>query len=506
MKIKTLWKWSKFLQHETYLTAHLEMAGSQRDRILQKIEKNIGYIRTNENVQTVVFAFMLGLMNVTPILALINLTKIQNTSGIDAGNFGNVMFTFSLAIATYYLSVFFFLFIFRVIAISYFMSGALFKFLTTIPLSRRDRGTLIFLAYLRINLADLIVLTVTFPIASLIVAGNPILFLTSLACNLSYEFLFISLLIKISGFISRRFLQLGKTSRASNFLRIFLYVGYVLALFFFSLLFNFLSRYIHYLFENPILPANMEFYFNIIFSLIIVPFSGAYLVTFSTLAFPIASLTVMELLLTSLIGFSILFLLTVISIRSGILTLSALYDVKTIKGVAVSRQNIITLENIKVSTDKPLIAILKKNVTGLTREIGNFIYYFMALLLPTVSTTSFIMSGGGADYFIFIPVTLSYVGLQPFTINQALSGTEEKLGSIFSALPVRTWDIYNAKRIIMTTNLIISYVLTLIIGCFVVKDPFLLVISQLTLLSSIFIIVPVFYMFHAILFGKVENR
>ncbi|MEJ2279843.1 MAG: CPBP family glutamic-type intramembrane protease, partial [Candidatus Lokiarchaeota archaeon] len=299
------------------------------------------------------------------------------------------------------------------------------------------------------------------------------------------------ILVIIGERLSRLFSKRVINSKKTNIFRIITMLGYVIIAISTGFLLN-LTYYLIDFFLNSFVNLQDLTNVNLILSLIPFPFAPAYLISIISLQ----SQVQIELLLTSLIGFS-LFLIIIwrlfrIAFRS--LHLVTTTESEGSKAEEASKKVIESLEDIQIEVKTPIKSYLKKDLVSLTRDYQSFMFFIMPIIWPAlmliimsypiaqeVSSTFSIMILWGIilSLCIFIPMIL-IIGL----INLEESGE-----SALASLPTVPRKQAKAKLILISLIQTVSFILISIIVTIQIKSLLFMIIYFATLpISWIFLL------------------
>ena len=134
MKNKQLYKISKYAYKEAFLESQLEMAGVNQAQILEKMEKNTKYMRTQDiAMKFVVVIYLAGMVTLpVQVFYLLNDAIANGIPSQWAVFAGGISFSVFFAIQLMFLLTF------GVYISSGFFSGEEFKWLSTLPLSKKE--------------------------------------------------------------------------------------------------------------------------------------------------------------------------------------------------------------------------------------------------------------------------------------------------------------------------------------------------------------------------------
>ena len=151
------WKLSRIVHREVFLDGSIATSGPGKDRLLERIRESRNYLQSSAIIMKVLSAvFALAIYAMT-ILGMVNsfLPGIQNA-------------IFSLSASTSIVFVFQFMFVFTygMIGLIGFFSSSAFKYLNTLPISKKKIQTTAYLTYFRLINWQMVSIFIGLPIAS----------------------------------------------------------------------------------------------------------------------------------------------------------------------------------------------------------------------------------------------------------------------------------------------------------------------------------------------------
>ena len=274
---KSFYSLAKFTTHEILMEGQIASAGAHQARLLEKFKKNKNYIKIQFLALKIVFAIMFVFF---PILPLTTYLQIDNSLVSYTPN--SIAFITSFMLGIYFGMTFLYMLMFGMVSTSSFMSGNSFKWLQTLPFSKKEMRKIGFMTLFRNLDLPLIISIFAFPIIMLIGTQNFLIFITSFLVSILNVIFNFSLLVIIGEKLSFLFSESKGQSKKVNTIRLITMFGYFTVAFgsglIFTLGFNSVDRFL-IMFEtsepSPIL--------NLILSLIPFALAPAYLISLSTM-------------------------------------------------------------------------------------------------------------------------------------------------------------------------------------------------------------------------------
>nr|MDO8115321.1 hypothetical protein [Candidatus Sigynarchaeota archaeon] len=153
---------------------------------------------------------------------------------------------------------------------------------------------------------------------------------------------------------------------------------------------------------------------------------------------------------------------------------------------------------------KPLPALVKKTFSIITREYAILLNFVIGIMMPMIIFVMGLSSGDITDAGWASGIV--YIGFQVHMVHNAISGGEEKVGSVLTSMPVKTWDVYNARRITMYLNQGISTAICMVLVLCLARDPLEIVMYQTVLISLAMVTVPLYLILYSIAFCRLNGR
>ena len=462
-KKKSFYSLAKFTTHEILMDGQIASAGAHQSRLLEKFKKNKNYINHQFIALKVVFSFLFVVLPLVPLLTYFSIQE-----DIASYSINSISFISSFVFGIYFGMTFLYMLMFGMVSTSSFMSGNSFKWLQTLPFSKKEIRKIGFMTLFRNLDFPLIILIAAFPITMLIGTQNFLIFLTSLLVSILNIVFNFSLLIIIGEKLSFLFSESKSKSKRVNLVRIITMVSYFTIAFGSGMMFSmgvqsidtFLTK-----FETSEPPTIL----NIILSLIPFVLAPAYFLTLSTLPNQVH----LGILWSTLTGFMIFILVVWGLFRMAQRALRTTISTEIIVDT-VEKKDI----QVEIEHKSTIFAYIRKDLVSATRDMQSFMFLFFPIFYPLVLT--FTLQGpiinevttlGGililwsiiVGVFLFIPPML-VVGL----LNLEESGS-----SVVASLPIIPRDQAKAKMILMMSIqgislTFISILLTILTGSILV--------------------------------------
>ena len=171
-KKKSFYSLAKFTTHEILMDGQIASAGAHQSRLLEKFKKNKNYINHQFIALKVVFSFLFVVLPLVPLLTYFSIQE-----DIASYSINSISFISSFVFGIYFGMTFLYMLMFGMVSTSSFMSGNSFKWLQTLPFSKKEIRKIGFMTLFRNLDFPLIILIAAFPITMLIGTQNFLIFL-----------------------------------------------------------------------------------------------------------------------------------------------------------------------------------------------------------------------------------------------------------------------------------------------------------------------------------------
>ncbi|MHA1647141.1 MAG: hypothetical protein ACTSVL_06185 [Promethearchaeota archaeon] len=501
MKNKQLYKISKYAYKEAFLESQLEMAGVNQAKILEKMEKNSKYMRTQDIAMKIVVAIYLAGMVILPI-QVYRLLDSAKTSGIPdqwAIFAGGISFSIFSAIQLLFLLTF------GVFISSGFFSGEEFKWLSTLPISKKDLHKITLFTFFRTIDSQFITLALGFPIATFFTTKSILLTFISIIVSLLNMVFSFGVLAVFGEKLNRIMKNSDVTSKKASIIRVSVMVGYAVLTMGIVLSFQMIIPEIEPFFANY--PSNLEPYelINKYIGIIPYPLSGGFLISsiyVGTQDIPFAQL------ITPILGIILLLILNIWFYRIVMKKMDNIIFKKTGSLLNKDKQKITEIDDIKIKTVEPMNAFFNRDKKMASRDVQVIMMIVMPILLPFISYASVMFAADemGSELDMIIMLTnLSYWMMSGVIIIVTLLNIESSGSTITQALPINPRDQAIAKIKWLLIILPISSLISLI--PYIGKDSLVTNLIYILLTVSLGPLTGVLTLLLRVrLFGKMKNK
>ena len=441
-----LYSVSKFTNFEMIMDSQLASSGAHQAKVLEKCEKNNKYIKTQAISIKIVSAFLMVFM---PLISVIMYYEITEEIG-DLFPIQGRIYIFSFFILLALIISILYLFLFGLFTTSSLMSGSAFKWLHTLPLSRKALKKLGFMTLFRNLNIQILVMTFAFPIIFFIITQNILTFFMSLISSFLITIFGASILIIVGEKFSRVFSESSRQSSKANLLRMVSLIGFFIIAFGSSFIMNFGINALFTLIEDfSSNPPTMGL--NMILSMIPLPFAPAYLVSLSLVADQVP----LSLWASTIVGMVLLAGITFLTYKIAIKSLSSVatfeLDSSRAKKDAKRKEKPISIE---VKSTSPIKSFIRKDLIASTRDYQSLIFVLMPLLYPVIMILSMqaaITNEVSSTFSIMILWAIIMIASQfiPLMLVGGLLNMEESGSSTLASLPLLPRDQAKAKLVLM---------------------------------------------------------
>ena len=480
---------SKFTNYEIIVDSMFASSGAHQAKVLEKFEKNNKYIKNQAIVLKFVSALVMMFM---PFLSIIMYFEI--TEGIyPSYPIEGQIFVYSFFMWIFLTISILFIFLFGLFTTSSLMSGNAFKWLQTLPISRKNLKKLGFMTLFRNLSAPIIVMTFAFPIVLLIVTQSFLTFILSVISSFFITILGVSILIIVGDRLSQVFSESSRKSKKANILRIVSLMGFFFIVFGSSFVLQFgMNAIVSLIDVFSTNPPSMNL--NILLSFIPLPFAPGYLVGLSLTSEQVP----LNLWISSLLGMAILAVITFLFYKVAIKSLNSVATIENNYAKIIKESKTITETiEIEIKPMSPVKSYIRKDLISSTRDYKSLIFILMPLLYPIILIISMqapITREVSSTFSIMILWAIIMMVNQfiPLMLVRGLLNLEESGSSTLASLPLLPRDQAKGKLILMLIIQGISLILMATILTILTQSIIVLILF----LSSL----PILWMFLLFIF------
>ncbi|MFW9824771.1 MAG: type II CAAX prenyl endopeptidase Rce1 family protein [Candidatus Thorarchaeota archaeon] len=470
-KRKSFYSLAKFPSYEILMESQMASAGAHQAKFIEKLKRNKSYIKNQAFGLKVVFSLLFLFLPLLPLVTYFQMRENLYIHSIDTIFFiSSFLFMIFLGMELMYTLMF------GMISTGSFMSGNAFKWLQTLPFSKKSLKRIGVMTLFRNLDIPLIVLVLGFPIIMLIITLNIAIFFICLIVSIVNVVFSFSILLLIGEKMSILFSESKTRSKNASIIRTITMVGYFVIMFGTSFIFSWGINTVQNLFDIFTL-NDPPFILILIFSLIPFLFAPAFLVSLSTLQFQVYPI----LIITTLTGFAISILLTWIIFRFAQRALHSAIssEVKTEK---VEKREI----KFELKPTSTIKAYIRKDIASSTRDIQSFMFLFFPIFYPLIMILSMIGLFNeittSIEVILFIwSIILAIYLFIPIMLVVGFLNIEESGSSTLASLPLVPRDQAKAKILLMSSIQSISLLITSILLAILLKDFIIILLLLITL-------------------------
>jgi len=470
-KKKSFYSLAKYPTYEILMESQMASAGAHQAKFVEKLKKNKNYIKHQSWVLKIVFSFLFLLL---PLLPLVTYFQIADNIGIYT--ISTIFFVSSFLFMIFFGMTLMYMLMFGMLSTGSFMSGNAFKWLQTLPFSKKSLKKIGFMALFRNLDIPIIVLTVGFPIIMLIATQDITMFFICLVTSIVNVVSSFSILVIVGEKISFLFSESKMKSKNANIIRTVTMLGYFIIMFGSSFIFSWGisavdSFFVAFATNEP--PSILI----IILSLIPFLFAPAFLVSLNSLQYQVQPIFI----LTTITGFVLTIILTwfIFKIAQRALRSAISSEIKIEK---VEKREI----QFELKPTSPIKAYLRKDLVSSIRDIQSFMFLFFPIVYPLIMILS--MSGLFNDITISLETILMILSIIlilylfiPIMLIVGFLNLEESGSSTIASLPVIPRDQAKAKIILMLSLQGISLIITSLVLTLLLQSVEVLILLLITL-------------------------
>jgi len=376
----SLYYLTKYTSKELLVEELVFTKGGNKSYFLNKYNNRPFRFKLKVVLTKLFYAIIFGVMPVIPLLTYLELINLFMNS---SASIESIFFMGGLLFSLYFALQFLNFFIMGMLDVTMIISGKIFEWLETLPISRKKLLKIVYLTLFRSYDIPIVVLFFSFPLVMLIGSQSLIIFLICFGIsfiNLIFSF---SILILIGERINRilDINEIGsKKTLLIRLINIFSYLvivfsSYAIIQWFFSSIGT-----MYYLF----VASDYQSIINLILSLIPYPFSSSFLISL----FIAPNQASPQLWVSTLIGFALFSIITYWISKKAFkaierISISKLKAINVIGNFeAINKDNRV---DVRITT--PFIAYLRKDLYTISRDIKAFISIIMPITLSFVFIT-----------------------------------------------------------------------------------------------------------------------
>ncbi|MFX0176031.1 MAG: type II CAAX prenyl endopeptidase Rce1 family protein [Candidatus Hodarchaeota archaeon] len=488
-----LFSLAKIITREILIQEEIQYSDLYRSKFFENIKKSQRFIR-NKILATKIFgAIIFGVLPIIPLVTYLQIIHYldNNIIPIDIVIFGG-----GIIFSIFFLVQFFNFFLLAMINTTMIMSGKIFEWYESLPITRDTLKRLVFLTIFRSLDLPILVIIFAFPI-TMFIGTLDILILVICGSISLLNFLFSFLILVVFGERINRIMDINEAnSKKTFFIRIFNLFSYVLIVVSSVYLIQWASESIGTFFS---LFANQEntAFINLILSIIPYPLNPGYFIAL----FITPNQVSLNLWISISIG-----LIIFITLTWGIYkqSLKSLDHATISKFKPIKRKVLLDKDNfsVKIKRKKPVGAFLKKDLIIASRDLKSFMSIVMPIFLSFIFVFTYDISNKELilNWFVLVGFNIIITGI---TVNGILK-IEEPSETIKASLPIVQRHQAKAKLILIFGVYIVALISPLILYINNTDFNEFLIITLLTFPIAVIFLLIMFIM-RIRFFSKLRN-
>ena len=439
-----LFRFAKLANEELLLKGLLHTKGRYPTKFLEKYKNKPYHFKIKVIATKILYSLIFGILPLLPILTYFQIVE-NLTSGLVSVE--NIILTGIVFFGLYFGLQFFNFFLMCIFESSTIMSGSIFAWFRTLPISREKFSKLAYLTMFRSFDIPIIVIILGLPITMLIGTQNLIIFFVCLGIsllNIIFSFDIVILLGKRLNRVMDFNSTNSKKTLAVRMINLLSYVFIILSSVYviqwafgnIEAIFLFVIR-----FEQPA-------FVNIVLSIIPFPFAPSYLVSLAIIPTEITP----ALWGSAIIGVG-LYVLLIWGIHSK--TSEKLGEISHNESTKVKKNLVRDEVQVEIKTYSPLKAILHRDLLIISHDLKTFMAIIMPIVLSCIFIFSFnIVYMGDAniverDIFLYWVSILIFCPIITAMLVYGLSNIQSSGISISASLPINPREQATAKIILL---------------------------------------------------------
>ncbi|UYP44285.1 hypothetical protein NEF87_000570 [Candidatus Lokiarchaeum ossiferum] len=489
---------SKYSYKEAFLQGQMEQAGSNLYSIMEKMEKNTKYLRNQNIAMKVVMTIYVSLLIFSPISAFLNAR-----ASFGLASYQWRLFSSGLVMNLFFLMQFFYILMFGLFFASGMLSGEAFRFLSTLPIPKKDLRKISYMTFLRGIDAPAIALCLVFPFAAAIITQDIFITLICLIVSILNTIFTFSILIIIGTKMQKILAPSNTRSRKADVIRILWLIGYFIATITSAVGFQIIYENIEPFYYTEGLTLITTTIWNQILPWISFPLSGGYLIMELFIGPTHFSLLT---LVASIVGVIIFGILDYILTRKALNILDTIVYGKD--GAFEEESYITTVEDIQITIVSPKQAYIRRDMKLVPRDIQVIIMNIMPILFPlfgVIIGAGVVRPGDPDAIFAILGLSLFYSIFGSMMAAIGMMMVESTGTTIIQSLPIVERDQAKAK---------LQWICVVLLASFVIPAISMIVSPNMRdLLKYMVILWPLSFLFgianieySAVIFGKLKYK
>jgi hypothetical protein len=436
---------SKITTYEILIDDQMEQLESVRFRNLKRDLLNREFLKRRFLLSKIFGAVIFGVLPIIPLL-----TYFQVLDFINEGTFPTeiILFTSSLLFSVYFLFQFFNFFLMSMLNTMKIISGSIFEWFETLPISRERLKKLILLTIIRSLDIPLLAITFSLPIVMLVGTQNLLIFFTCIGVSIINTIFSFCLLIIFSERMNRVLNINNIGSKRTHFIRMINLISYIAIVIGSVLLIQWVLNSVAIFFDLFIRTRYPRLVI-LVLSMIPFPIAPGYLIS----SFIVPHRITFQIWFNIFIGVAFFLILTLLIYFKSVnhVKKSSFSKFKSEK-----RKSFESIKNsIKIKVNSTVWAYIRKDLITVTRDLKFFLSVIMPIVIGFIFTFTYNLTNLGGitpfkidsifNFIVIIGINLIISGM---IVNGVLN-VEESGASVLASLPLVPRDQAKAKLILM---------------------------------------------------------
>ena len=494
-----LYRFAKLANEELLLEGLLQTKGLYPMKFLEKYKKKPNHFKIRVVATKILYSLIFGILPLLPIL-----TYFQIVENLIDGRISveTIIFTGSVFFGLYFALQFFNFFLMCILESGMIMSGSIFTWFKTLPISREKLNKMAYLTMFRSFDIPIIVIILGFPITMLIGTQNLIIFFVCLGISI-LNILFSFDIVILLGKRLNRILDFNvSSSKKALTIRLINILSYPLIILssVYVIQWSFGNIETIFLF---VIEFEQAAFVNLILSIIPYPFNPSFLVSLVIIPMEIT----IALWVSTIIGLGLFVLLTW-WIHSKT---SKMLEEITYQESTNGKKDLVKNEiHFEIKTHSPLSAFLRKDLSIATHDLKTFMAIIMPIILSCIFTFSFnavyIFEANviEREIFLYSVGILIFCPIISGMLVYGISNIEVSGESVTASLPIDPREQAKAKIILLIIFQTLTVFAPLLLYVTNSKFTIFLLASLVSLPFSLIILILTFEM-KILFFGKFRN-
>ena len=445
-KSLSLYTIAKYANRELLLESLLQAKGSYQSLFLERYKKRRRTFKVKVIATKLLYSVIFGIL---PILLILTYLEIIQSLNLYPLSMENTTLTGIIFFGLYFVLQFFNFFLMGILESSMVMSGLIFRWFETLPISRDRLKKLAYLTIFRTFDIPIIFIVFGFPITLLIQTQNILVFIVSLGISVVNIVFSFDLLILLGERLHRVLYSNRTNSKKALMIRLLNIISYIAVILSSIYIIQWVLGSISDIFEF------IRFYehaslTNVILSTLPYPFNPSYIlslvITPSQISFNLWTSTFVGL------GLFLLITYTIHMKTSKVLS-------KITNSSSINTQQIYVKDEIqvKIKTRTSVSAFLRKDLSVASHDIKVFLSLVMPIILSCIFIFSYNVGIGSTPIWIVRDTIFYCLGILFFfpiissMLVYGISNIDVSGEAVLAALPIIPRDRVKAKLILMIT-------------------------------------------------------